>query len=110
MPGDGARRGDCVRNGAAQVFTHGHTFPLAELGPYRLPEPQAAIPVLVWKQLVAEPAGPAEPPAEVRRLAALRQAAGESRDWLAADALRGQIEALGWLVQDTPGGPQLAAA
>ena len=99
-----------LRNGAAQVFAHGRTFPLAELGPYRLPEPQAGIPEAVWRQVTAEPAGPAEPPAEVRRLAALRQTARESRDWLAADALRAQIEGLGWLVQDTPGGPQLAAA
>ena len=99
-----------LRNGAAQVFAHGRTFPLAELGPYRLPEPQDGIPVSVWQQVTAEPAGPAEPPAEVRQLAALRQAARESRDWLAADALRAQIEALGWLVQDTPGGPHLAAA
>ena len=64
----------------------------------------------VWRQVTAEQPGPAEPPAEVRRLAALRQTARESRDWLAADALRAQIEALGWLVQDTPGGPHLAAA
>ena len=99
-----------MRNGVVQVFAHGHSFPLTELGPYRLTDPQTGIPEAVWQQVTAEPAGPAEPPAEVRQLAALRQAARESRDWAAADALRAQIEALGWLMQDTADGPQLAAA
>ena len=95
-----------LRDGAAQVFAHGHTFALAELGPYRLPEAQVSIPESVWQQVTAVPVGPAEPSAEVLRLAALRQVARESRDWLAADALRSQIEALGWLVQDTSDGPR----
>ena len=52
--------------------------------------------------------GAGRSPAEVQRLAALRQDARERRDWPAADALRSQIEALGWTVQDTPAGPRLA--
>jgi cysteinyl-tRNA synthetase len=66
----------------------------------------------VWQTVIArpvEPASPAEPPAEVQQLAALRQAARDRRDWLAADALRAQIEALGWTIQDTPDGPRFAA-
>jgi hypothetical protein len=100
-----------LRNGAAAVYPHGRTFAWSELGPFRLPEPQTGIPAPVWQTVSArpaEPVDPAEPPAEVQRLAALRQAARERRDWPAADALRGQIEALGWTVQDTPAGPRLA--
>lgn len=101
------------RDGATEVFPHGRSFALAELGCFRLPEPQAGIPPEVWQAALVrsdEPAGPAEPPPEVQRLAELRQAARERRDWPAADALRSQIEALGWVVQDTAEGPRLTPA
>ena len=42
-------------------------------------------------------------PDEVRRLLDERSAAREERDWEQADALRGEIAALGWEVQDTAG-------
>lgn len=52
--------------------------------------------------------GAAEPEleGEVARLVADREAARAARDWAAADALRGEIEALGYAVRDTPEGPQ----
>jgi len=47
------------------------------------------------------------PTAEVEALASARQAARSSGDYAAADALRGQIEALGWKVEDSSTGPRL---
>lgn len=94
--------------GAAQIFSRGQSLPLSELGPYRLPEPGSGIPAAIWQQVVEAAAAetPAvKPPLEVLELASRRQQARERRDWAAADALRNEIEALGWLVQDTAKGP-----
>ncbi len=44
---------------------------------------------------------------EASRLAEERQAARARRDYAEADRLRGQIEGLGWEVQDIPGGFRL---
>jgi cysteinyl-tRNA synthetase len=51
-------------------------------------------------------AGP-EAPAEVRRLAQLRDSARADRDFAAADELRDRIAAAGWEVRDGPGGFEL---
>jgi GT2 family glycosyltransferase len=51
-----------------------------------------------------------EPPQAVRDLVAQRQAARERRDFARADALREELRAAGWLVRDTPAGPELAEA
>ena len=47
---------------------------------------------------------------DVHRLLAERQAARERRDFTSADALRDQLRQAGWLVRDTPDGPELAPA
>jgi hypothetical protein len=57
--------------------------------------------------MTAEP-GPGS--AEVRELADRRAAARQARDFRAADELRDQIRALGWLVTDGPGGYSLVPA
>ena len=44
-------------------------------------------------------------PQEVLDLAEQRQAARAARDFAAADALRDQITALGYVVEDTKAGP-----
>ena len=44
-------------------------------------------------------------PAEVTALVEARTAARAARDWARADALRAELEALGWDVTDTPDGP-----
>jgi glycosyltransferase involved in cell wall biosynthesis len=49
-----------------------------------------------------------EPSQAVRDLVAERQAARQERDFARADALREQLRAAGWLVRDTPAGPELA--
>ncbi|MGI8657821.1 MAG: glycosyltransferase [Candidatus Limnocylindria bacterium] len=50
------------------------------------------------------------PPAEVLALLELRSAAREQSDWARADALRDEIAALGWEVQDGPGPTTARAA
>jgi cysteinyl-tRNA synthetase len=46
-------------------------------------------------------------PAEVRALVDARTDARSARDWSRADALRSDLERLGWEVTDTPAGPEL---
>jgi cysteinyl-tRNA synthetase len=45
--------------------------------------------------------------AEVERLAQEREQARKRRDFATADRLRGQIAALGYVIEDTPRGPRL---
>lgn len=101
-----------LRGGGQCHFARGGTFPLDELGPFHRPEPQAGLPAEVWahvgaalaqRQAVAMP----NPPSEVLILLEQREAARAQRDWLAADALRARIAALGWQVLDTHDGPRL---
>ena len=47
------------------------------------------------------------PPPEVERLVAERAEARKRRDFRRSDELRGEIQRLGWLVEDTPGGSRL---
>jgi len=72
--------------------------------PAQPPGPPAAVP--------APPGHPAlsQPPPEVSGLLDRRQAARERRDFAAADAIRDQLRQAGWLVRDTPAGPELVAA
>jgi cysteinyl-tRNA synthetase len=51
-----------------------------------------------------------EPDPEVRDLLSQRQAAREQRDFATADALRDRLREAGWLVRDTPEGPELTPA
>ena len=44
--------------------------------------------------------------AEIETLIEERETARRARDWSRADALRGRLEELGILVEDTPGGPR----
>lgn len=99
-----------LRGGSALVFGRGQSFPLAELGAYHLPEPGDGIPEAVWQHaLAAFPAAQAaeNPPPDVLALVEQRQEARAQHHWAAADSLRGQIEALGWTVQDTPQGARV---
>ncbi len=104
-----------VKAGVEHYFSHGHTFDLAQLGPFQLPQPGSGLPTEVWQRAiqaqhsVAEPPLPPLPDPSVEALALVeaRQQARAQRDWSAADALRQQLMALGWQVLDTPQGPQL---
>lgn len=46
-------------------------------------------------------------PEEIQKMADERQAARAARDWAKADLLRKAIDEAGWIVKDTPKGPQL---
>jgi hypothetical protein len=103
-----------VRSGLTSSFQAGESFDLGMLGAVRLPEPGAGLPDDVWRrasetEAESEPA-PSAPPAEVTSLVAQRTDARARRDWSTADAIRGQIAALGWLVVDTPAGPEVQPA
>lgn len=102
-----------LRAGRSQTFAHGKGFALGELGPFRpLADAAADIPPQVWQQATASLAESAATDgagatAEVLALLAEREDARSRRDWARADALRDQLTALGWQIQDTPEGPQL---
>ena len=51
-----------------------------------------------------------QPPADPASLLQQRQAARERRDFATADAIRDQLRQAGWLVRDTPDGPELTEA
>jgi glycosyltransferase involved in cell wall biosynthesis len=53
-------------------------------------------------------APPGRPPPDLAGLLDQRQAARERRDFAAADAIRDRLGQAGWLVRDTPDGPELA--
>jgi cysteinyl-tRNA synthetase len=48
------------------------------------------------------------PPPDVERLVAERAEARRRRDFTRSDALRAEIQGLGWTVEDTPAGPRVA--
>jgi hypothetical protein len=97
-----------LREGEEQRFPKGQTFAISELGPFQMQEPQAGVPPKVWERVQAaqaEAEAAREPPSEVLALAEEREAARARRDWDIADALREEINTLGWQVMDTPEGP-----
>lgn len=57
---------------------------------------------------VVEPdAADARIPDEIQKLVDERAAARQARDWGRADEIRGQLDAAGWMVKDTPKGVQI---
>ncbi len=94
-----------IRDGHERHLPRGTQLPLSAFGSFQLIDLAAGLPADVW----AETAGldPAPVPVEpaVQALIVARQAARERRDWAQADALRQELAALGWQVQDTPSGP-----
>jgi cysteinyl-tRNA synthetase len=79
-----------------------------------LTPPQAAAALGAWQQvdsvLGIGARAEAGPPPEVVALAEARQAARQARDFRRADAVRDELKALGWVVEDTPKGPKLKRA
>ena len=101
-----------LRAGRKDCFPAGDSFSLTELGPFRLPAPQAGLPPKIWESVRAaqveatQPVQPdVRPPTAVLALVEKRAAARTRCDWAMADALRDEIEVLGWRVLDSPEGP-----
>ncbi|MEW5869293.1 MAG: hypothetical protein AB1894_08465 [Chloroflexota bacterium] len=117
LRGSGLAQVARTRRGHVHQYPSGESFPLAECCPFEVPASGAGLPQEVWQQaLQAQAALEAQSemqpeaqtaPAEVLALAEARQAARARKDWAEADALRAQIAALGWKVEDTAEGPRL---
>ncbi len=103
-----------IRDGQETVFPNGSTFATSEFGYFTVPQGKEGLPDEVWARaeqaevdrLAAEAAKP-KPSTEVMALVKQRLEARDQKDWAAADALRDEIEALGWRVLDTKGDPIL---
>jgi hypothetical protein len=103
-----------VRGGREKVFLTGQTFDVCELGPFHCPSDlRMGIPYQVWDWVFAAQSEAEEhdsepvPPPEAVSLLEERSAARALKDWSHADALRSQIEAMGWKILDTPEGSRL---
>lgn len=99
-----------LRGHSEQYLATGSEAPLGTLFDWRPIEPDVGLPPDVWQRAIEiahERPTPPVPPPNVAAWAEARREARARRDWAAADALRAQIEARGWQVQDTPDGPQL---
>lgn len=114
----GVSHAHVIRDGRKKFFGNGSTFSVHELGDFRLPEPGGGLPAEVWQQAVQAQQqvqtvaadGAVTPPPEVLELVEQREAVRAGKDWAASDAMRAQIQALGWKVVDTPDGSLLEPA
>ncbi|MBR0459752.1 MAG: cysteine--tRNA ligase [Victivallales bacterium] len=52
-----------------------------------------------------DPSEKQDVPEEIQQLAEQRQAARKAKDWARADAIRQELDAKGWVIEDTPKGP-----
>ncbi|HLP78936.1 MAG TPA: DALR domain-containing protein, partial [Candidatus Paceibacterota bacterium] len=72
---------------------------------------QAAAALAAWDRIntvlgISAPAG-GEAPAELLALLEERQAARKAKDFKRSDAIRDELKAKGWVVEDSPKGPKL---
>ncbi|MGC8857039.1 MAG: CysS/YqeB C-terminal domain-containing protein [Anaerolineae bacterium] len=99
-----------VRNCEVEMYPAGARFSLSELGNFQRPQPlERGISAEAWQMaLQARQQEKDESPSpEVLALLEERRLARSCRDFATSDALRQQIAALGWQVQDTPEGQKL---
>ncbi|MBN1667754.1 MAG: hypothetical protein JW862_11725 [Anaerolineales bacterium] len=100
-----------LQDGQPDFFASGEQFPLSILGDSTWPPPGHGLPQQAWQAALERQAQirtvTETPPAVVLDLLSQRQAARAARDWARADQLRAALLAHGWLVLDTPEGPQL---
>lgn len=85
----------------------GDTFHASALGPFEpLRGDRAPAAMREAAQRAAAAAERQDVPDDIARLVTARGEARAARDWAKSDALRREIEALGWRVEDTPAGPR----
>ena len=72
---------------------------------------QAAAALAAWKKIDSVlgigTTSELEVPAELNALLEARQAARKAKDFKRADAIRDELKAKGWVIEDTPKGPKL---
>jgi len=77
----------------------------------QVPPDQAAAGLAAWRQMDAVlgmgDKAEAEIPAELSALLEERQAARKAKDFKRSDAIRDELKARGWVIDDTPTGPRL---
>jgi hypothetical protein len=89
------------------IYPAGAIFPIAELGDICVPRDiSAGISAQAWKNVESteKSISPQDIPEDVAQLVEKRRQARLDKAWSDADALRRQIAAMGWIVQDTPEG------
>jgi len=103
-----------LKGGTQKDYHSGETFDLEELGEISIPEEDQGINPQVWQQAVdaqealrLEMLEASEPPQSVLSILEKRKSARAAEEWAEADALREEIEALGWKVLDKPEGAEL---
>ncbi|MFL7813573.1 MAG: cysteinyl-tRNA synthetase [Anaerolineales bacterium] len=99
-----------IKEGDELMIPAGSGLDLSELGEFKLCDPLAGISSSSWQaalQAQNQQAAPDTPDEVVVQLADKREDARRNKNWELADQLRGQIEELGWTVQDNPDGYQL---
>jgi hypothetical protein len=97
-----------VRECDPEIYAAGKTFPLTELGNFKIPALEDGISSAAL-DLIQRAARTEEesPDAETLSLLDARGQARASKDWAASDHLRDEIAARGWSVTDTAGGQTL---
>lgn len=97
---------DC--NPVPIMHSAGTSFDLREMGELHIPTPiEKNIPPHVWDMVCNAPSLDEAPPEDVIALAEKRQQARVQKQWGESDALRNEIAALGWTVQDSKDGYKL---
>jgi hypothetical protein len=98
-----------LKNAETRIFAADASFPLAEIGLMRVPDPlNAGISDRAWR-MVNEIPLPAinEPSPEILALLEEREKARAGANWVESDRLRVQLEQNGWRIQDTKSGQKL---
>jgi cyanophycinase-like exopeptidase len=98
------------RMGRFRQYSDGQVFPIHEMGPFHVFQPEAAIPPALWLKVYQESRSAKQelapvPPDEVNLLVLARQEARKENNWVLADDLRLQVKKLGWEILDTEMGP-----
>jgi len=98
-----------VRECNPEIYPAGSKFSMRELGGYELPDPvEKNIPAHVWDMILnAPPLAMERPPQSVVELAEKRLIARAEKAWAESDALRDEISAFGWRVEDSKDGYRL---